>query len=397
MNPKKQKAKGRRRARVLAEQAWDAANRGNLDLAEKIIRRAVATQEDNPVLWNDQGIILSLRRNDSEAANSFVAALSLAPTFPDPYAHLATLRLRQGRVEEAVALQSQAVKHAPHRVPYAEQLQVYQALSGRLPVEAATLAGATGDPSVPPTDDGANDWPQRLEALEWYSLANRLTRDGYTVIAGLVDAPTCERLRGMFEDDQLFSKTVIMDRPEFGNGVYRYFAAPLPNVVDHLRRAVYPHVARIANEWQQMLGKEERFPEAWDGFRDRCLDAGQITPTPILLKYGPGGFNGLHRDVRGAVYFPIQMAVVLSPRANPEDADTLGFQGGEFLFCDYPEGKKSRRQEVPLGLGDAVLFCTCDRLARTGGVVGLQPVRHGAAPITAGTRFVLGLPFHEYR
>ena len=141
----------------------------------------------------------------------------------------------------------------------------------------------------------------------------------------------------------------------------------------------------------------ERFPEEWDGFRDRCHHAGQTTPTPILLKYGPGGFNALHRDLRGAVFFPIQMAVVLSPRADPDDADTPGFHGGEFLFCDSPEGRKSRHREVVLGLGDAVLFCTRDRLVRMGGVVGLQPVKHGAAPITAGTRFLLGVPFHEYR
>ncbi len=123
MNPKKQKAKERRRARVLAEQAWEAANDGNLDLAEKIIRRAVSTQEDNPVLWNDQGLILGLRHKESEAAKSFVAALSLAPTFADPYAHLATLRLRQGRVEEALGLQTQAVKYAPQNASYAEQLE----------------------------------------------------------------------------------------------------------------------------------------------------------------------------------------------------------------------------------------------------------------------------------
>jgi Flp pilus assembly protein TadD len=122
MNPKKQKAKDRRRARVLAEQAWEAANHGNLDLAEKIIRRAVSTQEDNPVLWNDQGVILGLRHKDSEAAKSFAAALSLAPTFADPYAHLATLRLRQGQVEEALGLQTQAVKYAPQNASYAEQL-----------------------------------------------------------------------------------------------------------------------------------------------------------------------------------------------------------------------------------------------------------------------------------
>jgi Flp pilus assembly protein TadD len=123
MNPKKQKAKDRRRARVLAEQAWEAANHGNLDLAEKIIRRAVSTQEDNPVLWNDQGVILGLGHKDNEAAKSFAAALSLAPTFADPYTHLATLRLRQGRVEEALGLQTQAVKYAPQNVSYAEQLR----------------------------------------------------------------------------------------------------------------------------------------------------------------------------------------------------------------------------------------------------------------------------------
>jgi hypothetical protein len=89
--------------------------------------------------------------------------------------------------------------------------------------------------------------------------------------------------------------------------------------------------------------------------------------------------------------------VVLSPRAELDEADTQGFQGGEFLFCDFPQGRKSRRREVVLGLGDSVLFCTRDRLVRTGGVVGLQPVKHGAGPITAGTRFVLGVPFHEYR
>ena len=55
MTAKKQKEKDRRRARRLAEEAWEAAAEQNLDLAEKIIRRAVATQPDNPVLWNDQG------------------------------------------------------------------------------------------------------------------------------------------------------------------------------------------------------------------------------------------------------------------------------------------------------------------------------------------------------
>jgi hypothetical protein len=97
------------------------------------------------------------------------------------------------------------------------------------------------------------------------------------------------------------------------------------------------------------------------------------------------------------VYFPIQMAVVLSPRADPDDPEADGFRGGEFLLCDVPDGRKARRREVAAGLGDAVLFGTRDRLVAVGGAYGLQPVKHGVAAIAAGERFVLGVPFHEYR
>ena len=131
MNPKKQKVKDRRRARKLADQAWDAVNDGNLDLAEKIIRRAVAAQEDNPVLWNDQGVLLGLRQKDFEAEEAFRAAISLAPTFAEPYAHLATMRMREGRSREAVAMQMQAVRHSPENLEYIERLQAFQALAGK--------------------------------------------------------------------------------------------------------------------------------------------------------------------------------------------------------------------------------------------------------------------------
>lgn len=132
MNPKKQKTKDRRRARKLADQAWEAANEGNFDLAEKIIRRAVAAQEDNPVLWNDQGVLLRFRQKEVEAAHSFRAALSLAPTYAEPYANLAALSIRQGFTRDAVALQTQAVQYAPQNQGYREQLQAYQAIAGQL-------------------------------------------------------------------------------------------------------------------------------------------------------------------------------------------------------------------------------------------------------------------------
>jgi hypothetical protein len=393
MNPKKQKTKDRRRARKLAEQAWDAVHAGNLDLAEKIIRRAVAAQPDNPVLWNDQGVVLGLRQKDVESAESFSAALSLAPTFAEPYAHLAALRIRQGFAREAVALQTQAVKHAQQNAVYAEQLEAYRSLverNDRLPATAApALVHAADSPRA--------HWPLRLGKLDWHALDDRLTHDGCALIGGLVDAAVCAQLRGMFDEDSRFARTVAMDRPDFGKGVYRYFRAPIPAIVDELRRALFPYVSRIANAWRGLLGEAARFPSEWEDFAQECRNAGQTTPTPILLKYGPGGFNALHRDLRGSVYFPIQMAVVLSSRIDRSDGQADGFGGGEFLFCDVPATKKARRRQIAAGLGDAVLFCTRDRLLSVGGAWGLQPVKHGVAPITAGTRFVLGVPFHEYR
>jgi hypothetical protein len=397
MNPKKQKVKDRRRARKLAEQAWEAVHEGNLDLAEKIIRRAAAAQPGNPLLWNDQGVILGLRQKDAEAAESFRTALSLAPAFAEPYAHLAALRVRQGFAREAAVLQAQAVKHAPANLAYSEQLEAYRSLAGEEASQAALPEPAEDRQAAPPAGSTCGGWAERLEPLDWHQLGAWLTRDGCVVIAGLVDASTCAQLRGLFDDDALFARTIVMDRPEFGNGVYRYFRAPIPEVADQLRRAVYPYAARIANGWQRLLGEPECYPEEWEEFREECQAAGQTSPTPILLKYGPGGFNALHRDLRGAVYFPIQMAVVLSALADPTDPASAGFQGGEFLLCDVPEGRKSRRREFAAGLGDALLFCTRDRLVLVGGIYGLQPVKHGAAPIIAGERFVLGMPFHEYR
>jgi hypothetical protein len=395
VNPKKQKQKDRRRARKLAEDAWDAVNAGNLDLAEKIIRRAVAAQQDNPVLWNDQGAILALRQKEAEAADALRAAISLAPTFAEPYARLAALRVRQGFTAEAVALQAEAVRHAPDNAASEEQLAAYQALAdSEKPQGVNPPAQPTVAPGVVPP---VGDWPQRLAAYNWEQLGERLTRDGCVMIERLLDAAACEELYGRFDRDECFTRTVVMDRPDYGQGTYRYFRPPIPVVVDQLRRAVYPHVAVIANGWERLLGEPERFPPEWDGFREECARAGQTSPTPILLKYAPGGFNALHRDLRGSVFFPVQMAVVLSRRADPQNPEGGGFAGGDFLLADVPERRKSRRRAVAAGQGDAVLFCTRDRLVRVGGVYGLQPVKHGVTRITAGTRFVLGVPFHEYK
>src|SRR5690348_14901399 len=127
MTAKKEKEKERRRARKLADEAWQAVEAGNLDLAEKLIRRAVATQADNARLWNDEGLILVLRGNDSEADRAFRFAIRMARDFAEPYHHLAALRARQDRLDDATALQADAARLAPQNVQYASQLETYRA------------------------------------------------------------------------------------------------------------------------------------------------------------------------------------------------------------------------------------------------------------------------------
>jgi hypothetical protein len=401
MNPKKIKEKERRRARKLAEEAWEAANDKNLDLAEKIIRRAVSTQPENPVLWNDHGWILGMRGKQHEAEKAFRTAISLAPSFGEPFARLAEIRARAGHLNDAIRLLERAIPHAAPACEYIERLAAYKAIrdcQGNLLADDDTdLSETMLEPASVSGVAAKEGWAQKVAGYDWTGIGERLTREGCVVIPNLMEARDCGTLRQMFDDDGLFAKTVVMDRDDFGRGAYRYFKAPIPAMVDGLRRAVYPHAAEIANQWQGLLNESRRFPDDWEQFRRRCEEAGQTTATPILLKYGPGGFNAPHRDVRGSVFFPIQLAVVLSPRHEVSCSGEEGFCGGKFFLVDAPENKKARQRAFAAGLGDAVLFCTRDRLVLVGRVYGLQPVKHGVKPITAGSRYVLGVPFHEYR
>jgi hypothetical protein len=234
----------------------------------------------------------------------------------------------------------------------------------------------------------------RVAVADWPMIEESLTRRGYGLIPSLLAADECRLLSDCFGDDARFARTVVMNKDHFGRGVYRYFDAPLPPLVEAVRRLVYPHVAAIANRWQRLLREDALYPMTWEAYRLRCAAAGQTTPTPLLLRYETGGFNAPHRDIRGREFFPIQLVIVLSPRA--ATAGEEGFTGGEFLLCDEPERKKSDRRNVPASLGDAVLFCTRSRLENVGGVYGFKSVQHGLTPVESGERFALGVPFHEF-
>jgi hypothetical protein len=180
-----------------------------------------------------------------------------------------------------------------------------------------------------------------------------------------------------------------MTRFRFGIGEYKYFAAPLPPIVDVLRHELYGGLAPIANRWQIRLKKNE-VPSTLDAFLTICRAAGQPRPTPLLLSYQTGGYNCLHQDIYGDVAFPLQVVLMLSRL----DAD---YAGGEFLLVEQRPRAQSRGHALRIQQGAGVVFATRDRpVAGARGDYRVM-MRHGVSTVTSGARMSLGIIFHDAR
>jgi uncharacterized protein len=228
----------------------------------------------------------------------------------------------------------------------------------------------------------------RLAAVDWSRLGGELDERGTAVLPALFDRETCRVIAASYTDDSKFRSRVVMAKHGFGRGEYRYFAHPLPFEIAPLRAALYAGLAPLANRWQERLRQDARFPATHGEFLARCHAAGQARPTPLLLRYGAGDYNCLHRDLYGEHVFPMQMAVLLS-------APGVDFTGGEFVVTEQRPRMQSRVEVVPLAQGDAVLFAVSERPVT--GARGPYRVthRHGVSRITRGDRHTLGVILHD--
>ncbi|HEY2891714.1 MAG TPA: 2OG-Fe(II) oxygenase [Dongiaceae bacterium] len=229
---------------------------------------------------------------------------------------------------------------------------------------------------------------RRLAAFDWAEAGRALDESGYARIQGVLTAKECTEVASWYGDDARFRSTVIMARHGFGDGEYKYFAYPLPPLIDALRREAYPALATVANRWAERLGDKVGFPATLDRFTQQCHAAGQKKPTPLVLRYDAGGYNRLHQDLYGAIAFPIQMAILLSrPGAD--------FDGGEFILAEQRPRMQSRAEVVAFGQGDAVLFAVNERpVAGSRGYFRAR-MRHGVSTIRTGHRATLGIIFHD--
>ena len=233
-----------------------------------------------------------------------------------------------------------------------------------------------------------NALPERIEKQDWSRIEENLGSYGAAVLEGVLSPEECERLSGQYDQDRPFRSRVVMAQHGFGRGEYKYWAYPLPDPVAELRRKLYPHFATVANRWNESLGVEVRYPATHEDYLSQCHAAGQVRPTPLLLRYEAGDYNCLHQDVYGDLVFPLQIAFLLSkPGAD--------FTGGEFVLTEQRPRMQSRAEVVPLKQGDGVVFAVRHRPVQ--GTRGTYRVnlRHGVSRIRSGRRHTMGVIFHD--
>jgi uncharacterized protein len=241
---------------------------------------------------------------------------------------------------------------------------------------------------MPATTTATTSISTRVDALDWTALRGQLDENGYAITPQLLGTDECDALADLFDSGR-FRSTIDMARHRFGDGRYRYFDHPLPDTIQALRTSFYPHLAAVANDWAALLrGNDVTFPLAHDELLERCHQAGQERPTPLILRYRGGDWNALHQDLYGTVFFPFQIVTVL-------DRPGVDFEGGEFVLLEQRPRAQSRAHVLNPPQGAFVIFPTRERPGRGRNGYHRIGMRHGVSTLTRGERTALGVIFHD--
>jgi uncharacterized protein len=243
-------------------------------------------------------------------------------------------------------------------------------------------------PKFAPAATVLDEADARVENCDWGRVAADLSGYGCAVIEKLLTPEECQEIASLYPHEENFRSHVHMARHGFGKGEYRYFKYPLPDLISGLRTALFPRLAAVANNWNERMGIDRRYPASHAQYLKLCHDAGQTRPTPLLLQYMTGDFNCLHQDLYGELVFPLQATILLSK----PDRD---FAGGEFVLTEQRPRMQSRVEVVPLEQGDAVVFAVHNRPVT--GAKGTYRVnlRHGVSRLRSGQRHTVGIIFHD--
>lgn len=229
---------------------------------------------------------------------------------------------------------------------------------------------------------------QTIKNTDWQHITEMMHENGYAIIPNLLSDEECELIKSNYDNTALYRKTVVMARHRFGLGEYKYFNYPLPEIIQTVRTNIYPYLAPIANSWFKALHIDIQFPSDHQAFLQQCHANGQHKATVLVLKYKEKGFNTLHQDLYGDLYFPIQIVLMLSE----PDQD---FTGGEFVLTQQIPRAQSKAIVLQPKKGDALIFTTQFKPEK--GTKGYYRVnmKHGVSEVKEGSRYALGIIFHD--
>ncbi|WP_295675462.1 2OG-Fe(II) oxygenase [uncultured Mucilaginibacter sp.] len=232
------------------------------------------------------------------------------------------------------------------------------------------------------------DLKERIDSLDWSRLVEGMNEKGFASAANILTGAECDELVDQYSDDNLYRKTIIMEHHGYGLGEYKYYQYPLPGIVQQLRDSVYPKLAPIANNWMRVLNIDKQFPGNLPGLLEHCHVNGQLRPTPLILRYSKGGYNALHQDLYGDMYFPMQLVLFLNEPG--ED-----YEGGEFVLVEQRPRAQSKAIVLKPQKGDMLLFTANFRPVKGSKGYYRVNMKHGVSELTAGTRHTLGIIFHD--
>lgn len=229
---------------------------------------------------------------------------------------------------------------------------------------------------------------QKIENTDWKAITETMHQNGYAIIPNLLSGEQCETLKSNYNNSNLYHKTVTMARYRFGLGEYKYFKYPLPDIIQTVRTNIYPHLAPIANAWFKALKIDVSFPPDHQELLRQCHENGQKKATVLILKYGKGGFNTLHQDLYGDIYFPIQVVFIL------DEPDT-DFTGGEFVLTQQIPRAQSKAIVLKPKKGDVLIFTTNFKPEKGSKGYYRVNIKHGVSEVKSGNRHSLGIIFHD--
>ena len=229
---------------------------------------------------------------------------------------------------------------------------------------------------------------KNIERIDWQQHSNNLNEKGFSIIPGVLSRAECEHIAGFYSDQHLYRNTIDMRRYRFGMGEYKYFRYPLPPVVQCLREEFYKPLSTIANRWMQVLSIEKSFPSSHQKLIEQCNSQLQNRPTPLILRYTPGGFNTLHQDLYGEIYFPFQVVFVLTQHGRDHE-------GGELVLAEQVPRAQSKAEVLKPDQGDAVIFTTNFRPVKGTRGYYRANMKHGVSEVKSGERYALGIIFHD--